>query len=201
MSHVDDLYEPNDREPSEPDPEPSITIEAATIADHLTGSDNDYTEALNGWPSLHAEGNVLHIKFTPAKETATGGEADKDGVRYFEAHVFEVPPAPPVAAEPVTLPVATARELTYCDLDDDPIDGWTVVHNAEFDHARWESIHQLVIRNEQGEHFSDTYRRGLTESQGTQPYEYETEAVFKPVTRKTTVVQTVGWITPKTQPA
>jgi hypothetical protein len=94
MTHVDDLYEPNDREPDEPDmhDEPvDGPVTAANIAEHLTGSDNDYTEALDGWPSIHAVGDVLHIKFTPIKETATGGEADKDNVRYFEARVVEVP--------------------------------------------------------------------------------------------------------------
>jgi hypothetical protein len=47
------------------------------VAEHLTGSDNDYAENLDGWPSLYAEGNVLHIKVTPGD--------DKDNPVYFHA--------------------------------------------------------------------------------------------------------------------
>lgn len=94
MTHVDDLYEPNDREPSEPDDENdtgrTTPVTAADIAEHLTGSDNDYTEALDGWPSIHAEGSVLYVKFTPAKATAIGSDADDDNARHFVAHVVEL---------------------------------------------------------------------------------------------------------------
>jgi hypothetical protein len=93
---VDDLWEPNDREPTEPDEhdEPVRTgpVTAADIAEHLTGSDNDYTEALDGWPSLHAVGDVLHIKFTPAKPSDVDDNAigqDTKNIRHFRAVVVE----------------------------------------------------------------------------------------------------------------
>lgn len=90
------------------------------------------------------------------------------------------PGACPVASEPVELPAALARELAYEDAGS-TIDGWTVVANEYIEKQRWESLHWLVIRNEAGEHFADTYRKGLTESQDTGPYENETKAKFTPV--------------------
>lgn len=121
MTYVDDLYEPNDREPNEPDDEPVRTdsVTAADIAEHLTGSDNDYTEALDGWPSLHAVGDVLHIKFTPAVAPTTGSGTVKTTVRYFEARVVEVtpPPVSPIGHRVLDVPMndddsgaATIRE-------------------------------------------------------------------------------------------
>lgn len=52
-------------------------ITPADIAEHLTGGDNDYSEDIDGWPGLYAEGDVLHIKVTPAE--------DRDNPVYFHA--------------------------------------------------------------------------------------------------------------------
>lgn len=97
------------------------------------------------------------------------------------------PAACPVASEPVTLTVELARELAYSD-SGDTIDGWTVVAKEYLESRRWESLHWLVIRNEAGQHFADTYRLGLTERQDTGPYEYETTATFTPVAPTVKVV-------------
>lgn len=97
------------------------------------------------------------------------------------------PAACPVAAEPVELPAELARELAYGD-PGDSTEGWTVVTNDYIDKSRWESIHRLVIRNEAGEHFSDTYRRGLTEYQDSGPYESQSTATFTPVVPQHKVV-------------
>lgn len=91
------------------------------------------------------------------------------------------PAACPVASEPVELPAETARELACCGPDDDALDGWTVVANEFVENRRWESVHRLVIRNDAGQHFMDTYSQGLTERQDTGPYEYESKATFTPV--------------------
>lgn len=98
------------------------------------------------------------------------------------------PAACPVASEPVELAVELARELACCGPDDGPTDGWIVVANEYVESRRWESVHRLVIRNEQGEHFMDTYRQGLTERQDYGPYEYESTATFTPVVPHAKVV-------------
>lgn len=58
-------------------------ITAEQVADSLTGDDNDYNDALDGWFGLHSEGATLHISFTD-ESTRTQ--------RHFRATVEEVPP-------------------------------------------------------------------------------------------------------------
>lgn len=173
----------------------NIPVTAPTpenVAESLTSGDNDYHDGNDWWEGLSAHGNVLHITITPCDED--GEQCEK--VR-FEAHVFEVEPPAPVAAGPVELPVELARELAYCSVGH-AIDGWTVVENEQFGTSRWESLHSLVIRNEAGEHYVDTYRRGLTEYQDTRPWECEKVACFEPVERRAKVVRSFEWVKPAT---
>lgn len=146
------------------------------VAEMLTSGDNDYHDG-NYWkPSLSASGNVVKIGIEPFA-------ADEDGTRlpkvHFRAVVVQVP-AYAVADKPVKLPADLARDLAYGD-PGDSAEGYTVVANEHIDKRRWESVHRLVIRNERGEHFMDTYRRGLTEYQDSGPYEGEGQATFVPV--------------------
>lgn len=159
------------------------------VAEILTSGDNDYDEVLEGCTGLSASGNVVHIKWTPANEV---GQVDEESATRFEAHVFQVEPEPPVAAEPVVLSAEDARELSYCDVEEG-FDGWTVVANERRDHTRWMSHHRLVIRNEAGEHFAASYRRSLTEQQECQPWEDREMARFNPVARRAKVVRVYEW--------
>lgn len=97
------------------------------------------------------------------------------------------PAACPVASEPVELPAELARELAYGDAGR-TIDGWTVVANDYIESSRWASLHWLVIHNEAGQHFAETYRRGLTEEQETRPFDDGTTATFTPVAPQHKVV-------------
>jgi hypothetical protein len=153
------------------------------VAEMLTAGDNDYHDGNYWHPSIYAEGNVVHIGITAY---ADDDEGTKLPEVHFRAVVVEVP-AYSVAAEPVTLPVETARELAYGYAGDD-IDGWTVVVNEYVATTRWSSTHRLVIRNEAGEHFADIYRRGLTENQERRPYEDVVTATFSPVVPRIKVV-------------
>ncbi|MEV1245169.1 hypothetical protein [Nonomuraea sp. NPDC049750] len=100
------------------------------------------------------------------------------------------PGACPVASEPVELAAELARDLASGDPGYTE-DGWTVVANEHIEKQRWEPLHWLVIRNDAGQHFADTYRKGLTESQDTRPYEYATKATFTPVVP--TVKVSIEW--------
>ena len=157
-------------------PVAATPVTPENVAEMLTSGDNDYHDG-NCWhPSLYAQGNVIHIGITAYAD-------DDEGTKLPEAHFRAVvveAPAPAVADEPVKLPADLARELAYGD-PGDSCEGWTVVVNDYIDKRRWESVHWLVIRNEAGEHFADTYSRGLTEYQDSGPYEYETAATFTPV--------------------
>ena len=159
------------------------------VAEMLTSGDNDYHDGNDWWPSLSRDGNVVRIGIEPVGQDY---ETKLPEV-HFQALVVEAPSVSTATAN-VVLDVPTARELAYSD-PGDSIDGWTVVAKEEIDHSRWESIHQLVIRNEAGEHFSDTFRCGLTERQDTGPYEYETKATFTPVVPKFKVV--TEWVSAK----
>jgi hypothetical protein len=157
----------------------------ANVAEMLTSSDNDYHDGNYWHPSIGAVGNVVHIGITAYAD-------DEDGTKLPEQHfrAVVVPvPAHAVADKPVKLPADLACELAYGNPGDD-MEGWTVVANDYIDKTRWTSTHRLVIRNEQGEHFMDTYRRGLTESQETSPYENEAQATFTPVAPSFKVVTT-----------
>ncbi|GAA0970017.1 hypothetical protein GCM10009555_018190 [Acrocarpospora macrocephala] len=160
------------------------------IAAMLTDSDNDYHDGNDWHLGISAAGNVVSIEVTPHDVAH-----EELPVERFEAHVFAVEPAPPVASAPVELDAETARELTY-DGHGATIDGWTVVAQVETGRSRWTSHHRLVIRNETGEHFAATFRRGLTEMQETQPWEDEQVAKFTPVAPRAKVVRTVEWVKP-----
>lgn len=161
------------------------------VAEMLTSGDNDYHDGNNWKPGLYADGNVLHIRITPYSEPDEDDLEDEpvklDDV-HFRAVVAEVP-AHAVADKPVNLPADLARDLAYGD-PGDSVEGYTVVANEHIDTRRWESVHRLVIRNERGEHFMDTYRRGLTEYQDNGPYEGERQATFTPVAPYFKVVTT-----------
>lgn len=170
-------------------PVPATPPTPENVAEMLTAGDNDYHDGNNWKPGLHAEGNVLHIRITPYSEPDED-DLDDEPVKlddvHFRAVVVEVP-AHAVATEPVVVPTETARELAYSD-PGDVVDGWTVVANDYIESQRWESLHLLVIRNEAGEHFEDTYAKGLTEYQSTGPYEGETAVTFTPVVPHVKVV-------------
>lgn len=144
------------------------------IASLLTETDSDPWEDYYWMVLTRAVGNVVEIGIEPSAA---------DGTRlaevHFRAEVVAVPTYS-VATEPVTLPAEMARELAYGHRGDD-IDEWTVVANEYVGTTRWSSTHRLVIRNEAGEHFADTYSRGLTESQEKRPYEDASTATFTPV--------------------
>ena len=94
-----------------------------------------------------------------------------------------------MSAEKVTIPAQLARDFLKVGIGH-TIDGWTVVADQDEGHGRWEEIRSLIIRRDSdGLFFAGDYRRGLTEYQDTQPWEYETEATFEyvvPVTRTVT---------------
>lgn len=93
----------------------------------------------------------------------------------------------------VILDAETARELAYGEAGDEH-EGWTVVENEEIDHSRWESIHTLVIKNEDGEYYSADYRQGLTESQDTRPWEYEKTVTFDQVVPATKTIEVTEYV-------
>ena len=167
------------------------------VAESLAEGDNDYHDGNDWWPSIVADGNVVHIGVTPL---ADDYETKLPEVR-FEAHVFKVEQSPPVAAEPVELTVEDARELAGEEVGGG-FDGWTVVAHRQTGSSRWRSSHRMVIRNEAGEHFAAYYRKGLTENQHEEPWEYDQVARFEPVERRAKVIRTYEWVTPATeQPA
>ncbi|MEV4179893.1 hypothetical protein AB0J28_00420 [Streptosporangium canum] len=142
-----------------------------------------------GW-DLSQDGNVVKIGIGPF------GDDDKPllpGMN-FQAHVFQVPPAPPIAAEGVKIDADIARKLAYTSIGK-TFEGWTVVEREDIDTTRWESHHWMVIRNEAGEHYGATYSKGLTEYQDTRPWQDDTIALFESVSRQTTVVQVHSWLT------
>lgn len=150
---------------------------ADVAADLFAAKDTHYDDSGNGWiPEIKANGNVVELAITPTDENGVS----LDEKVHFRAVVVEVPASAPVAAEPVIVDGDTARELAYSD-PGDTVAGWTVVANEHIESQRWESLHQLVIRNEQGEHFEDTYSKGLTEYQSTGAYEDADAARFTPV--------------------
>lgn len=102
----------------------------------------------------------------------------------------------PVADGPVTLPVGDARELTYLGVGQG-FDGWTVVADDEVDHSRWESHHQLVIRDADGRHYAAPYSQGLTEYQDTRPWEDQKTVTFHPVVPRSRVAVAVEWVAPE----
>lgn len=155
------------------------------VAEMLTSSDNVYHDGNYWHPSIGAQGNVVHIGITAYSE-----DGEKLPEVHFRAVVVEAP-AYTVAGEPVELSGDLARTLAYEDVGY-ARDGWTVVANDFLESQRWESLHELVIRNDAGQHFADTYRKGLTESQGTGAYEYEDKATFRPVVPRFKVVTTWG---------
>ncbi|MFG6197703.1 hypothetical protein [Nonomuraea sp. JJY05] len=161
-------------------------LTAEAIADFLAAADNTLADELDAKVGLYATGHTLHIEVTPRQSS--------NAVR-FAARVFPVEPAPPVAAEPVRLDAETARELTYLEPGDD-YEGWTLVLIKEQGSTRWASSHSIVIRNEAGEHFASHFRTGLTEQQETRPWEGLKVALFKPVARRTRVVQVHDWVAP-----
>ena len=79
-----------------------------------------------------------------------------------------------------------ARDLTYgAGL---AAKGLTAESDEQIDTSRWESIHQIVVKDQSGRFWAATYRRGLTEYQDSRPFEDETEVEFRevekvPVTR------------------
>lgn len=161
------------------------------VADMLTAGDNDYDDGADWWPSLTADRNVVYVGITPVGQDY---ETKLPKV-LFEAHVFAVEPPTPVAGEPVELSAELARELADSDVGD-AVEGWTVVVNEYVEKQRWESVHRMIIRNEAGEHYLDTYTRGLTERQDTRPWEYEGVASFEPVECRARVVRSLEWVTP-----
>lgn len=153
---------------------------AAAVCEGVGG----WMESMQAALSVTAEGNVLSL------DVARWDEEGNETVRHFRAVVVEAP-AYDVAAEPVAIDGDTARELAYSD-PGDTVAGWTVVVNEYIEKQRWESLHWLVIRNEQGEHFANTYSKGLTEYQSVGAYEDAETARFAPVVPKYKVV--TDWV-------
>lgn len=166
------------------------------VAEMLARGDNDYHDGNDWWPSVSSAGSVVGIEITPI---GTDYETKLSPV-LFEAHVFAVEPAPPVASAPVELDVKVARDLVEVGTGRS-IDGWTVVDDEEGEARRWVVGHTLIIRNEVGEHFAGYYDVGRTELQETEPWEDERVARFDPVERRVSVVRSVGWVTPSAKPA
>lgn len=96
-------------------------------------------------------------------------------------------------AKGVVLETKPARELAWTEVGATS-EGWTVVSNTEEGHSRWESIHNLVIKNEAGECFAADYRQGLTENQGTIPWEYEETVTFKQVFPKVKTIEVTDYV-------
>lgn len=166
------------------------------VAESLAEGDNDYHDGNDWWPSIVADGNVVHIGVTPL---ADDYETKLPEVR-FEAHVFKVEPSPPVAVEPVELHVEDARDLTVESVGGG-FDGWTVAAHERLGSGRWHSRHRLVIRNARGEHFAAEYEQGLTESQETPPWAGKKAVTFKPVQRRSKVVRVYEWVSPDAEQA
>jgi hypothetical protein len=96
-------------------------------------------------------------------------------------------------SESVTLSVEDARELAWTS-PGDSYAGWTVAAKERLGDSRWESNHRLVIRDASGRHYAGHYTVGLTESQDTRPWEYETEAVFSPVIAQIRTVEITEYL-------
>lgn len=170
---------------------PATEPTAERVADMFTESDNDYHDGWYWKPGISADGNVVSVRITPYSED--GDECDE---KHFEAYVFAVEPATPVADGPVTLPVDDARELLdYQDVGGG-CGGWTVVAVTQTGSSRWHSTHRIVIRNEAGEHFAAYFQQGLTEQQHTEPWDGQEAVMFNPVVARPKVVRTVEWVKP-----
>jgi hypothetical protein len=78
-----------------------------------------------------------------------------------------------------TLTQEQARRLAWDEAD--PEWGLTVEFNEQVDSGRWESIHQLVIKDREGRYWEAHYTRGLTEYQESKPFEGHALVEFREV--------------------
>ena len=69
-----------------------------------------------------------------------------------------------------------ARDLLAC--RNLPDLGLEVESDEYWDHSRWESIHQLVVKDKDGRLWAARYRQGLTEYQDIEPFEDQDEVEF-----------------------
>lgn len=134
--------------------------------------------------AARSDGDVVALDVTPYT-----GDGPLPMQRYRALFVED--PAYPVAAAPVELPAELARELVAADIGK-TIDGWTVADDVELGHGRWIEHRQLVIRSQNGEHFSAFYEEGLTEEQDITPWEDVTTVQFIPVRPRYRVEQ--DWV-------
>lgn len=63
-----------------------------------------------------------------------------------------------------------------CMADRDAIDGYTVIEDKIVDVSRWSIIHRMVFEHN-GEYYETAYRRGATEMQDENPYEFDGDMV------------------------
>ena len=71
-----------------------------------------------------------------------------------------------------------ARELVYG--GDFTAEGLTVESDQLIDTSRWSEIHELVIRDRDGNLWMTGYTTGLTEMQDERPFEDQDEVTFVP---------------------
>lgn len=104
----------------------STAITPEKVAESLTGYSGEFFEEVHGWLSFTAEGNILSIEATPAKETAWGSDEDKDAAVHFRAVVVKGDQAPIVASRP---DLANENALQGPRIGEQPWDypdGWSV---------------------------------------------------------------------------
>ena len=70
-----------------------------------------------------------------------------------------------------------AQRLAY----GEPVTRLEVEADEQVSTRRWVSVHQLVVRDEEGRFWAATYERGLTENQDTEPFEDDDDVEFHEV--------------------
>ena len=77
---------------------------------------------------------------------------------------------------PLTMSARDARKLVYGGDFSDM--GLEVVSNEQIGSSRWESIHEVVVRDSESNFWMTGYRQGLTEYQDSRPFEDDSEVTF-----------------------
>jgi hypothetical protein len=70
--------------------------------------------------------------------------------------------------------------------------GLEYVDEKYIESRRWESLNLLVAKDSEGKLWGAYFRRGLTEEQYTEPWEYEEVVEFQPVVEKTVVTYEIS---------
>lgn len=67
------------------------------------------------------------------------------------------------------------KELMVDLARDDVPDGYEIVKDEFIESGRWDELRLPVFKHD-GNFYASSYRRGLTENQDTEPYEYDSDS-------------------------